>query len=298
MKLHRLTKRGAARGSSGRRTVRSVERALNILVCLADEELRLVDLAKKLQLHKATVSRLLTTLARAGRGMVARNGEDRYGLGPGAILLARPFLARCRMLVDFVRQPLKRIWEKTRETVTVHVRVGLDRVCIEEIESPDAIIYRAGVGSRVPLHAGAAGKVQLAFLPETERAAILKQLKLARLTERTITNRQRLIEELNRIRRVGYATSVGERLAGVAAVSVPVFDRDGRLVAAVSVLGPEARLPAKTLKRYAILLKSEIQPLPLAVQDFGLPEGGDMPRSDTADREAAGPGGTATLKLA
>jgi DNA-binding IclR family transcriptional regulator len=196
---------------------------------------------------------------------------------------------RYRTLVGFSADALRRVWEKTRETVTVHVRIGPDRLCIEEIESPEAITYRAGVGRRVPLHAGSAGKVQLAFLPDAERAAALKQVKLLPLTARTITNRARLIEELVRIRRLGYAMSFGESFDGVAAVSVPLFDSNGRLVASVSVLGPESRLPSETLERHAALLKSEIQPLPLAYHDFGLPRS-HVPRSNSFRQQREWPG--------
>ncbi|MBI4590492.1 MAG: IclR family transcriptional regulator [Candidatus Rokubacteria bacterium] len=252
--------------------VRAVERALNILACLGEEDLRLVDVALRLKLHKATVTRLLATLARAG--MVSRDERDRYSLGPGLILLAGGLLGRYRTLADLLRAPLRRVWETTRETVTIHVRVGSERLCIEELESPETITYRAGIGNRVPLHVGSAGKVLLAFLPEAERATALKELRLVPLTDRTITSRNRLVEELDRVRRAGYAVSSGERIVGATAVSVPVLDPDGRVVAAVSILGPESRLTPEVLKRYAVLLKREIPQLPMVVPHSAVVAGG------------------------
>jgi len=254
--------------SSSVLTVRAVQRALNILTSLGEEDLRLVDLAARLKLHKATVTRLLGTLAQAD--MVSRDEQDRYTLGPGIILLAGRLLGRYRTLADLLHEPLRRVWETTRETVTIHVRVGLERLCIEELESPEAITYRAGVGNRVPIHSGSAGKVLLAFLPDGERAALLRQLRLVPVTERTITNSSRLIQELDKVRRAGYAVSAGERIIGATAVSVPVWDRSGRVVAAVSVLGPESRLTPEVLKRYAALLKTEIRPLPMVIPDLAL----------------------------
>ncbi len=288
--MTRHVKSGKRPQSSNVHSVRAVERALDTMACLAEEELRLVDIASRLGLHKATVARLLATLSRAGGGMVSRDADGRYALGPGAVLLARPFLVRYRMLVDFVREPLRRIWIETRETVTVHTREKLDRLCIEELESPEPIVYRARVGSRQPLHVGAAGKVQLAFLPDAELGAVLKELKLVAVTERTITDRQQLIHELADIRRAGYATSAGEAVRGVAGVAVPIMDREGRPVASVTVVGPESRLPAETIERYAALLKAEIRPLPLAVQHVGLPVLSIGARSDPPDSSSRASG--------
>src|SRR3990172_12731534 len=170
--------------------VRAVERAVSILTALGAEDLRLVDLAGRLGLHKATVIRLLASLMDAG--LVERDERDRYLLGPGVLRLAARQLAGHRRLVGFLRDPLDRIRAATRETGTLHVRVATDRVCVDELESPQAIAYRAGVGQRAPMHIGSAGKVLLAFLPDGERLALLRQLRLVRITDRSITSRARL----------------------------------------------------------------------------------------------------------
>lgn len=241
-------------------TVRAVERAARILGALADEDLRLVELAGRLRLHKATVTRLLASLGRVG--LVERDDRDRYTLGPGVLRLAARQLNAHRRLGDFLGDGLRRINRATGETVTVHVRVGTDRLCIEEVESPQPIAYRAGVGQRAPLHVGSAGKVLLAYLPEEERLAVLKELRLVQLTERTIVSADRLGAELARVRRLGYAFSSGERVIGASAVSVPVLDPEDHAVAAVSVLAPESRLGGREQARYAELLKREVPRVP------------------------------------
>jgi IclR family acetate operon transcriptional repressor len=250
---------------SPRPRVRAVERALAILNCLVEQDLRLADLARRLELHKATVTRLLSSLVAAE--LVSKNHEGRYGLGPGIALLAARLGERHRSLVDFLREPLRRVWRATRETVVVHVRVGLVWIAIEELESPRAIKFKAGVGQRVPVHVGSAGRALLAFLPADELAAILRRIRFVGLTERTIVSRTRLAEELEKVRRVGHAISFGEGIIGAAAVSVPVFDAAGRPVAAVSVLGPDSRLPLAELRRCGSVLKEEIRPLPVVIPD-------------------------------
>ncbi|MBI5966826.1 MAG: IclR family transcriptional regulator [Deltaproteobacteria bacterium] len=224
-----------------------------------------MDLAERLNLHKAICNQLLATLERAG--MVAREERNRYPLGPGIALLAGHLLKRYRTLIDLLREPLQGIWETTRETVTVHDRVGAERVCVEELESPEAIAYRAGIGHRASLYLGSASKVLLAFLPAAERAAILRELRLASFTKRIITNSVRLTKELTKVRRAGYSVSSGERITGASAVSVPLLDSEGRVIAAVSILGPNSRLTPEKLRRFAAILKREVRPLPMVLPD-------------------------------
>ena len=242
--------------------VRAVERAVSILTALGAEDLRLVDLAGRLGLHKATVIRLLASLMDAG--LVERDERDRYLLGPAVLRLAARQLAGHRRLVGFLRDALERIRAATGETVTVHVRVATDRVCVDELESPQAIAYRAGVGQRAPMHIGSAGKVLLAFLPDGERLALLRQLRLVRITERSITSLDRLEAELAQVRRLGYAFSSGERVIGASAVSVPVLDAEDHVVAAVSVLAPAPRLVGREQARCVEILKREVPRVPLS----------------------------------
>jgi DNA-binding IclR family transcriptional regulator len=93
-----------------------------------------------------------------------------------------------------------------------------------------------------PIHAGAMGKVLLAFAEPAERAEILDQALLVAVTPATITDRAVLERELDAVRARGYAVSQGERAAGVAGISAPVFDGDHRVVASLSILGPEDRM--------------------------------------------------------
>lgn len=251
------------RAGSSMPAVRAVERALRILASLSEEELRLVDLAERLELHKATVTRLLASLARAE--MVSRDAGGRYRLGPGVHRLTTRLVTRHRTLVDYLRQPLLAVWHSTGETVTVHVRMGLERVCVEELESSATIAFRSGVGSRVPVHVSSSGKVLLAFMRDAERTRLLAELPLVAITERTITSRAKFEQELETIRRLGYAISVGERTPGAASVSVPVLDASGEAVAAVSVIGPDSRMGPRVRRKYASLLQAQVRRLPFVV---------------------------------
>ena len=254
------------------RTVRSVDRAIDILVTLGDRDFRLVELSERLKLHKATVSRLLETMGRAG--MVTRTDSGGYSVGARMVLLAGQLLRRNRRIAEVLRDPLHRIWQQTAETVALHIRVGLERLCVGELETLQPIGYRAGVGTRAPLHVGAPSKVLLAFIPEPEQTSVLQELALKAAEDGVEISLARLREELNRIRSDGYATSFGEYILGAFAVSVPVSDVSGSVVAAISVHGPESRFTREVMAQYASLIVREIRPLavsiPLSEGDGGL----------------------------
>ncbi|MBI2207033.1 MAG: IclR family transcriptional regulator [Candidatus Rokubacteria bacterium] len=244
--------------------VRAVERAIDILVAVGERDMRLIDLSARVGLHKASVARLAETLVTSG--MLARDEHLNYSLGPQMILLAGQLLSRYRRAADLLREPLQRLWNATRETVTVHVRVDLECLCVAELPTPQPIGYRAGPGTRAPLHAGATSKVLLAFLPDAERNDILARLTLVPITSRTVTSVEVLRAQLDEIRRQGFAVSTSEYIVGGSAASVPVFDLTG-VAGAVSIHGPESRLTEPTLNEYGALLMREIRPLGVVVSD-------------------------------
>lgn len=246
-------------------TVRAVERAVEILLAVGERDLRLVDLSARVGLHKASVARLAETLVASG--MLARDGNLNYSLGPRLILLAGQSLLRYRRAAELLREPLQRLWEATRETVAVHVRVDLECLCVAELPTPQPIGYRAGPGTRAPLHAGATSKVLLAFLPDAERNAVLARLPLTPVTSSTVRRIDVLRRQLDDIRREGFAISSSERIIGGSAVSVPVFDLTGRVAAAVSIHGPDSRLTNAKLHEYGVLLMREIGPLGVVLSD-------------------------------
>ena len=102
------------------------------------------------------------------------------------------------------------------------------------------------MGRITPWHAGAAGKLHLAFLPKEKIQKILSQ-GLPRYTERTITDPALLLQELEQIRKQGYAFTIGELDPGVAAITAPIFDARQNVVAAISIGGPASRFTDERL---------------------------------------------------
>jgi DNA-binding IclR family transcriptional regulator len=229
---------------------RTVLRAIRVLDCFSPEqpELGVRDLARRIGMASSTVGRLLATLEAAR--VLDRNPAARtYSLGPRVLAWAGVYTAaldvrtRARPILEMLRRA-------TRETVSLYVRDGTERVCVERLESHEGIRAVVRVGERMPLYAGASGKALLAFLPAEERKALLRSVRLTRLTPRTITSRARLERELAAVRAAGHAVSVGERTMAGASVAAPIRGGDGAVVAALNLTGPAERVAGSKLPEY------------------------------------------------
>jgi DNA-binding IclR family transcriptional regulator len=234
------------------RHVEAVLAALDILECfLSAPELTTKDIMGATGFTRNRVMRLAGTLAQ--RGYLVSDGNRAYRTGPKVFALSRGF-ERHHGVLSLVRPLLREIALRTGESASLYVREGLERVVLAREEGTHAIRHAVSEGQRMDLHAGAAGKIILAYSPEEVRAAVLGKGTLAARTTRTITDTRRLAVELERVRRQGFAASVGERTADACAVAVPVLGRGNELVGALAVSGPITRFTPETRSRYAEIL--------------------------------------------
>src|SRR5690606_9115754 len=118
---------------------------------------------------------------------------------------------------------------------------GDERLCVERIESAQNVRIVARIGRRLPLYAGSAGKLLLAYLPEKRQDEILSRSPLNPFTPKTITSLEALKEELKKIKQQGYAFSDGEWVEDAAGIAAPIFDMKGDILAALTVSGPSFR---------------------------------------------------------
>lgn len=229
--------------------VRSVGRAVDLLLALAHGPQTLGRLAERTGLSKATVHRLLASLAH-GQLAIQDPSTGDYLLGPGCFTIADAVMRGLGGLGVIARPVLERLRDRTGETVTMHVRAGSQRLCIEELVSLQSVRYTAGVGNATPIHVGSAGKLLLAYSDTDERSELLDHSTLDPITGATITDRAELERELEEVRRLGYAQSHGERVAGASAISAPILASDGSVLAALSILGPDGRLTEARLEEF------------------------------------------------
>jgi DNA-binding IclR family transcriptional regulator len=221
-------------------TTQSVDKATAILRQFSTEEpqLGVSELARRLNLTKSTVHRLLRSLLRAG--MVAQDPENRrYMLGRGTVQLgytaiySDPLLRAALPYLHYLAQ-------QVGESTFLSERRGLAGAPVLQVLSP-MMQEQLGWYTTTPLHSTASGKVLLAYAPEGVFQDVL-DVGLVCETEYTITDPTQLRQELERVRAQGYATAFEESMLGTNALAVPVKDAEGQAIGALAVAGPSYRL--------------------------------------------------------
>jgi IclR family transcriptional regulator, acetate operon repressor len=222
---------------------RAAGRVVDILelVVASREGLALRELSARLRAPKSSLLPLLRTLA--ARGYLAQGPLGEYRLGGKALELGLGSPAQ-RALPEIARPALQALMQRTGETVFLGALGGDGTavVFVDKVESEQVIRYAAGVGDRRALHATSSGKVLLAYLPAAERERILRALPLKRYTDRTVTSLPALRAALDEVRRTGVCLNLDELAVGAAGIAAPIFDRDGRAVAACAIGGPTERV--------------------------------------------------------
>jgi IclR family transcriptional regulator, acetate operon repressor len=232
--------------------IQSVQRAMTLLKAFDNgpAELGVSELSRKAGLHKSTASRLLATLER--EGLIERvPGTEKYRLGFMLVRLAGQ-VTHFRDVRAAARPVLVELAESSRETVHLAVLDGDEVINVEQIAGPHMVGLGNWIGRKTPLHCVANGKVLLAFQPAAQIERVLAA-PLARFTERTITDPERLRAELAGARRRGYVTAFGEIEDGLNTVAAPLRDANAQVIAAVSVSGPAYRVQAKRIVDLAAL---------------------------------------------
>lgn len=221
--------------------LRSVQRAAGVLRLFSLEVpvLTLRDVARSLEIPRSTAHRLLRSMEDAGF-LVYDPEAQAYRLGLWLVRLGQVAVHSVDLRAT-CRPYLRALAAETGESAFLLVVQGSSAVVVDVQESQSPLRLSLPVGTPWPLHAGASNRVLLAFLPPGEREEVLRK-PLQRITPRTITEPDRLRRELERVRKRGFAYSVGELTPGVAAVAVPILVR-GRLLGGLAVAGPAARLP-------------------------------------------------------
>jgi DNA-binding IclR family transcriptional regulator len=218
--------------------VDAVDRALAILMVVASEpDLGVSAIARKTGDSKARAFRLLRTLEH--RGMVEQNTDTGcYRLGQTALLLGASANAQID-LVSLSRDILAAIAEEAGETALLRVRDKKESLLIAKWEPLRELRVSSVIGRRKPLYAGSS-KVLLAFADEAEWPSVIPA-QIPQFTDGTVTDPERLRQELYAIRRRGYTVSRSEVSEHQVSVSAPVVVAGNRVVASISLVAPAFR---------------------------------------------------------
>jgi IclR family transcriptional regulator, KDG regulon repressor len=200
----------------------------------AGQPMRLTALASQLGEPKAKMHRHLSTLKHLGFvDQDAKTETYRLGLklvyiGQSAIdqfdlrRLAEPYMSRLRDL--------------TRQTVVLSTPASGDAIINAVVESPNLVTISVRLGYRLPAHASAQGRLNLAFAPPAVQQRILAR-KLQAFTPRTMVDPTKLRERLTQIRQQLFDVSMDETLLGISAVAAPILNFDNELVGAIAIVG-------------------------------------------------------------
>ncbi|AGB42406.1 transcriptional regulator [Halobacteroides halobius DSM 5150] len=231
--------------------VKSVNRSINILEELAKYEngLGVTEIGNRLDVHKSSVHRLLSTLVY--RGLVEQDQETgKYKLGLKLFELGSRIFNDLEVR-EYAKPYIEELVRKTNETVHL---VTLDQgevLYIDKVKSPETITMASQIGARGPIHCTGVGKAMAAYLAETEVDKIIKKKGMPKQTENTITDPREFKEHLDLVKERGYAIDEIENEAGIRCIAAPIFDYDGDVVAAVSVSGPTMRVTKERISELA-----------------------------------------------
>jgi DNA-binding IclR family transcriptional regulator len=231
--------------------IQTVANALRVLEAFeTDEILGVTELAKRLDLHKNNVFRILATLEE--RDWVEQCAEtERYRLGSVCLRLGHAF-GRARSLTRHGRVAMEALSRETGETAHLAVLRGFEVVMLDGVQSKGPLVTGLHLGGRLEPHCTAVGKVLIACgdpatLERYDRD-VAAGAELRRSTERCITDRDKLIEHLQQVRVQGYALDLEECAPGVVCVAAPVYDATSTLAAAIAISAPASRVDRAKLE--------------------------------------------------
>jgi DNA-binding IclR family transcriptional regulator len=235
------------------KTVQSVDRALDILeiVVRSKDQLGVSEIGKKLGLHKSTVYRLISTLEQKGY-IKKEEVYDKYKVGIKLFELSNSAINKLDIRKE-VRPLLEELMNKTKETVHLGVLDDNEVVYIDKVQTTQTIMYSM-VGLRAPVHCTGLGKAILAYSSEDVVNRIISADNFKKFTEHTITNPEDLKNHLKMIKERGYSIDDREHEENIRCISAPIFDNQGRVIAAFSVTGPSIRMTMKRLMSYTDLV--------------------------------------------
>jgi IclR family KDG regulon transcriptional repressor len=220
--------------------VRTLDNAVRILECFTPDRPRwsLADLTAYLKVPKSSLYRYL--LALEHHGILLRDQDKSWHLGFRLFLWGN-MVSELSSLRHIARPYLNDLVITTNESAFLTIYQQQEVICIDKVESNQAVRLTLSVGKRRMPHAGAASKILMAYLPQEEIQSIIRNRGLPKICRNTITDPEQLQAELAQIRETGHAFSVEESDEGAWGLATPIMDAEGHVRAAISVAAPVSR---------------------------------------------------------
>jgi len=231
-KLQARSAKARAKNRVGRDFSEALSRGIEIITAFGADgaALSLSDVARSVDLPRATVRRALLTLVHLGYAV--ENGRQ-FSLTPRVLRLAAAYLGASHA-AKILQPRCEQLAAEYQETFSVAALDGEDAVMIAYATPRRMYLDARGIGLRLPAFCSAVGRVLLAGLPDAQRAAFLASLQPRALTPRTITDKQELAKILTRVGTVGFAIAEAEAESGFRSLAVPIRRMGGPVVYALN----------------------------------------------------------------
>ena len=229
--------------------LQSLDRGMLALKLIAEKgALSVTELAKEMGVDKSTVSRVLETLRKHDMVQLEKNSR-KYHLGFRLMYLGER-MACSIGIIDIARPVLMEVSRYLGQSVHLCAYNKASVYVIDQIVSSLPYTMSARSGMIEPLHSSSVGKCILAYRTEQRREEILEDYEMTPYTERTITDKDALREELERIRQRGYSLDDEEMFLNVRCIAVPIFDYHGSVRYSIGISGPLGIMSGENLELY------------------------------------------------
>jgi len=248
----------------------SVKKAFRILKTISDSKngFGISEIAKQLKIGKSTVHGIAAALEESGL-LVRDPLRKKYQMGYSLLELSRKFYKKME-LRDIAKVPMERLMESVEETVFLGIMNGDHITILDVVESHHEIKITSPPGTRLPLLAGATGKVFLAHLEEKKSKEILKKMRWVRYTSKTKMDPKQFLKEVEETKKRGYAIDDEEYLLGVRAVAAPL-QTASLPPAAIWVVGFTSSFTDQKMEKVILEIRKTAQEINRSVKDYGRP---------------------------
>lgn len=246
----------------------SVKKAYKILQIISDSSsgLGISEIAKKLKIGKSTVHGIAAALVELGL-LVRDPLHKKYQLGYSLLELSRKFYRRME-LRDIARIPMEKLMEKVEETVFLGILNGDHVTILDVVESYREMKITSPPGTRLPLLAGAIGKIFIAQFEEKKAKEILQKMGLKRYTSKSIVDPKKFFKELEETKKKGCAIDDEEYLPGVRAVAAAI-QTASLPPAAIWVVGFTSSFNDEKMEKVILEIRKTAQEINRSMKDHG-----------------------------
>lgn len=226
------------------KNINTISRGAEILKILSEGHNRLEDIYPIAGLSKSTTHRILKSLVSSGLAFQSPLNRNYY-IGPLFLRLSSNHNASHQMLILCSIEELRKLRNSSAETSLIMIPNGDQRLVLKEVRSKENIAFSLGDGSTAPIYVGSSGRILLSQYNNEDLHKILSKINMVPVSPNTITDRNLLKKEIDKIRKKGFATSSGEQLPDSAGISVPV--KGYFCPIALCVIGPKVRFKPTSL---------------------------------------------------